>query len=414
MKLLHLADLHFGKSLHNQPLLEDQRDWIEKALERIRLEKPSAVLIAGDVYDRGVPGKEAVNLLSDFLTELSKEGIEIMLTAGNHDGGERLEFASDILANQHVHIAGTVRAEILHVSMKDEYGPVTFWLMPYTTPAAVRVALQLGEDEVIGYRSAVERLLSRQCLDTSQRNVLIAHQTVLNGDREPVHSSSETAIGGVGGVDFEVFRDFDYVALGHIHGAQSVGRESIRYAGAPLCYHFSEAGQKKGLLWVQLGAKGEELSLRTEEIPPLHKVRKTISGKYNEILLAERENPVPNAYVRVELTDDHLPPHAKEELDALFSSCKSSLLDLTRVQRRPRMESTGPDLSPEKVSLLNYFCDFYRQRSADLSDPSPYEMDLIQSLAEKVENRGDETLDEVAEALVEEALRGAKAREGEA
>ncbi|MBQ0059799.1 MAG: exonuclease SbcCD subunit D, partial [Lachnospiraceae bacterium] len=389
MKILHLADLHFGKSLHAYSLIEsgDQPDWAEKTLARIHAEKPKAVVIAGDVYDRGVPSREAVQLLDRFLTRIAKEeGIPVLLTAGNHDGGERLEFARNLLHDSGVYIAGTVSKEMVHLTLKDEYGPVNFWLMPYVFPAAVREALGLEDDAINSYTDAVRALLSAQPIDFSQRNVILAHQMVLHMGQEPEHSSSETVVGGIGGVDSAVFDGFDYVALGHIHGAQKVGDEHIRYAGAPLCYHFSEATQKKGLLFVNIGQKGSPLTFDTQKTEALHKVRPTMIGTFEEIMEMERQSQARNEFVRVELTDAVVPHEAREKLTAMFATHGCRLLDLVAAQRNVITFSSTihhlEDLSPDE-----HFSAFYReQRSEDLSADDQV---VIKVLAQQVMENAD-------------------------
>ena len=400
MKILHLADLHFGKSLHALSLIDsgDQKYWADKTIEIIKEERPQAVVIAGDVYDRGVPTREAVQLFSGFLTRIAREeGIPVLITAGNHDGGERLEFANEILKDSHVYIAGTVSKEMMKVTLWDEYGPVHFWLMPFVFPAAVRTALETGEDEISSYTEAVRRLLAEQPIDFSQRNVLVAHQMVMHGGCEPEHSDSESAVGGVGGIDSTVFEGFDYVALGHIHGAQKVGSERIRYAGAPLCYHFSEAGQKKGLLFVTVGPKGRELQTETVTFAPLHRVRATVTGTLEEILRAERETPSENEYIRVELTDDPVPEHAREQLAAVFETHGSRLLDLTAVRRMHRAEERQTRRAGE-LSPFDFFEQFYEeQKGAQLSG---HDRELLGILSGQVLEHGDRTQEELEDILI--------------
>jgi len=407
MKLLHLADLHFGKNLFAQPLLEDQAFWVDRLLESVRRARPDAVLIAGDVYDRGVPGKEAVQLLSRLLTALAEQGIEVLLTAGNHDGGERLEFASELLASQRVHIAGTVRPELVHWSTEDAFGPVTFWLLPYTTPAAVRTVLNLGDDVVSNYSEAVQQLLERQAIDWNVRNVLLAHQTVLPGAGELRRLPSETAIGGVGGIDAAVFERFDYVALGHIHGAQSVGSPRIRYAGSPLCYHFGEVDERKGLSYITLGEKGSEPCCTIEELPTLHRVRKPIVDTLQHIVESETAHPGESEYVSVVLTDSRIVPGAHETLRTLFASRGSVLLDLTRRSELSDLRPAESAESAERQSVADYFSAFYRSRRADGADPDDAELELIEFLARQVEDRPDESEETLVSNLVDLAVRQA-------
>lgn len=304
MKFFHLADLHFGKSLHGFSLIDqgDQPDWVCKFLELVDETKPDAVCIAGDVYDRSVPSREAVELLDKLLTELSERGIAVLLIAGNHDSGPRLNFASALLKKQNVYIAGNVEKEIRHVELQDEYGPVTFWLLPYLFPAAVEEALGQEDGELRSYDAAARALLNAQNVDFTKRNVLIAHQFVLEGEHAPEAGGSETMVGGVGQIDCSAFDGFDYVALGHIHRPQIIGRETVRYAGSPMCYHFSELGWKKGPLLVEIGEKGSALRTQLFELPALHPMRE-IRGLFSEIMESEKESAARGEYIRCVLTD---------------------------------------------------------------------------------------------------------------
>ena len=378
MKFLHIADLHFGKSLHDCPLVEeDQPCWAKRFLELTEKVKPDAVLIAGDVYDRSSPSGEAVRLLDLFLTGLHERGIQVLMIAGNHDSGQKLSFAERLLEDQGVHIAGLVGKEIRHVTLEDEFGPVTFWLLPYIFPALVS---QVLEDESIrDYDTACRRLLAEQDIDFSQRNVLIAHQNVVSG--------SETMIGGVGAIDYTAFDGFTYVALGHIHAAQPVGKKTVRYSGSPLCYHFSETRQSlKGPVLVELGGAGEEPSIEICPIEPLHPMRE-IRGTYTQILEEEKKRDTRDEYLRIILTDRTRVPDAAEKLRAFFKGKGSRVLELVH-------EGTGPALKARaggdarRKSLPELFTDFYFDRSGEKL-PGSAEKAIIDYAAEHAGRAGD-------------------------
>lgn len=408
MKLLHLADLHLGKTLHSLSLIEsgDQPHWIRQILAYIAQEKPDAVAIAGDVYDRGVPAREAIPLLSDLLTGIARMDIPVFLIAGNHDGGERMEFAAELLQEKNVYISGSVHRELMHVTRDfgDGFGPVTFWLMPYVYPAVIRQALGLDEESVLSYTDAVRLLLDAQDIDMRQRNVLIAHQTVLQGGKEPEHGKSETAIGGIGGIDTDVFKGFDYVALGHIHASQRVGCDYIRYAGSPLCYHFSEAGQEKGPLMVTLGRKGDPVVCSMAGLEPLHRVRETMRGSLQDIIAAEKASTAREEYVRTELTDEWIPPDTHNTLAALFRGHDCLLLDIARDpdSKRQTANSDG-STNPDEMSLEDYFLAFYRKQTGK-DDPEPSEMALIRFAAGQVNAGSEKSSDEMARELAQYAL----------
>ena len=247
MKLFHLADLHLGKCIYGYSMIEmgDQPFYIEQIIKKAECLKPDAIVIAGDVYDRAVPSKEAVKLFDDFLTRLAAMEITVLLIAGNHDSGSRLAFADKLLCHQGIYIAGEVQKNVMKVSLQDELGPVNFYLVPYLFPAAINTLLH--REDIKDYESAMCALLEEQDISFEERNVMISHQFVTAGVQKPEMGGSETTVGGIGQIDGSVFDGFDYVALGHIHNAQPMGRKEIRYAGSPLCYHFSEAGLTKGL-----------------------------------------------------------------------------------------------------------------------------------------------------------------------
>ena len=255
MKLLHTADLHLGKRLNEISLLEDQAGMLEELRRLARQTGADALVIAGDIYDKSVPPAEAVELFSDFVSSLAADGVMLYAIAGNHDSGERLAFAHRLLARQGVHFAGQYDGQIMAVCQRDEYGPVNFYLLPFLKPG--RVKRWFGQVE--SYEDAVRAVLEAARVDFSGRNVLVAHQFVTAGGMQPERSESETepvAVGGAYSLDVSALEGFDYVALGHIHRAQAMGRPAVRYAGSPLKYSFSEARHDKSVMLVELKEKG--------------------------------------------------------------------------------------------------------------------------------------------------------------
>lgn len=395
MRFLHLADLHFGKSLHGLSLLDsgDQPVWAERFLALAEELRPDAVVIAGDVYDRGAPAPEAVELLSRFLTGLTDAGIPVLLIPGNHDSARRLAFGRTLLSRQGLHIAGALTApgQLDRVTLHDESGPVTFWLMPYVFPALVADALHTETPR--DYGGAIRALLAAQEIDFSERNVLVAHQNVTAAGAEAVRGGSESMIGGVGQVDYTVFDDFDYVALGHIHAGYPVGRREVRYAGSPLCYHFNEARQpQKGPLLVTLGEKGAPVETAVQVIPPLHPLMPWTGSRAAVTALAEAVEP--GAYVSITLTDQRITPEASDALRGLLERRGCTLLDLNASFRD--LEGAADGLTTRAVeerSLPELFSDFCRakQDGAELSDG---ELRLLDYAAELLNGAGDEAHDE--------------------
>lgn len=399
MKIIHLADLHLGKILHNASLSEngDQNYWIDRLLEFTDKYRPDAVIIAGDIYDRGIPPKEATVLLDRLLTGLAKDrDIPVMMIAGNHDGGERLSFASELMHN--VTVSGVLSKELKHVTLEDSFGPVTFWLLPYLFPAAVRQVLGAESDEIPDYDTAVRKMLAIQNIDCSQRNVLIAHQFVVSGGSRPEQSESETSVGGIGAIDSSAFDAFDYVALGHIHGEQSIGRESVRYAGAPLCYHFSEVGQRKGILTVELSGKDEAPELELVPLPVMHPMR-NVTGKLEEVLETESRTELRNEYVRVVLTDENPVYAAAETLRAVFESHGTKVLEfIFQPERRETKDGASPDGDCWEKSLQELFGEYYYSRKNRPLSSEDY--GVICSLADEILNDSDRKDEDIVSDIV--------------
>ena len=366
MRLIHIADLHFGKSIHGVSMLEngDQGWWVDRFLRLAEETKPDAVLIAGDVYDRSAPSGDAVELLSRMLTGLSEQNIPVMMVAGNHDSVQRLSFASPMLARQGLHISrplfGSDRLE--RVTLNDSFGPVTFWLMPYVYPALIAQAL--GDDSLRDYDAAVRALLERQNVDFTARNVLVAHQNVTANGAEAERGGSESMIGGVGQIDCRCFDGFDYVALGHIHAASAVGREAVRYAGTPMCYHFNEIRQaEKGPLLVELGPKGAPIRTELLRIPPLHPMRE-VRGSLERLREEELARPRTNEYLRLVLTDQRLTPEASAFFEELFRSRGSVLMERCSEYDPFHGNASAPSSGAlEQKSIRELFGDFYAERS---------------------------------------------------
>ena len=297
MKLFHISDLHLGKRIYEFSMLEEQRELLLEILRSIDEEQPQALLISGDIYDKPVPPTEAGRLLDDFTS--IRRGLHTYLIAGNHDSAQRLEFGKEIFGRESIHISGSIGEGLAHVTETDEYGTVEIWLLPFFKPAHVNALLR--EEEASSYAAAAKLLLEREKIDFSKRNVILVHQFVTwRGAAE--RSDSETlSLGGVDEIDAGLFFDFDYVALGHLHNPQKLGRETVRYAGSPMPYSFSEIRRKKGITVVELKEKGD-VSL---DFIPLETKRqfREIKGTLEEILAAGRETGGSEDYIRCILTN---------------------------------------------------------------------------------------------------------------
>ncbi len=261
MRFIHTGDLHIGKIVNEYSMLENQEEVLAEILKIAKEEKVDGVILAGDIYDRAIPPAEGVKLLSDFITELSKEQIEVFLISGNHDSPERLGFAKELLKETGLHIAGEFKREVEKVVIQDEFGPINLYLLPFARPQVMNYFGYEGN----GFASCVKNVLEKLKIDNKERNILVAHHFVAGGGVALEESESEypLSVGGIDQVDYHSMERFDYVALGHIHGPQKVGKETIRYSGSPIKYSFSETYHNKSVVMVELREKGNvSVSLR--------------------------------------------------------------------------------------------------------------------------------------------------------
>ncbi len=355
MKLMHLSDLHLGKRVNEFPMLEDQKYLLlGEILSMVDAERPDAVLIAGDVYDKPTPPAEAVQLLDDFLFQLTRRQVQIMMISGNHDSAERIAFGGRLMEHSGVHLSRVYNGKVEPVTLKDQWGEVRFYLLPFLKPVHVRSALQ---DEQIGtYTEALRAAISGMQVDNTKRNVLLTHQFVTGAEK---CDSEEVSVGGTDHVDTSVFDAFDYVALGHIHMPQKAGRETIRYCGSPLKYSFSEAKREKSVTMVDMGEKGQ-IHLRMLPLHPLHDLRE-IRGTYMEVTAKSfYEGTCTDDYLHITLTDEEDVPNAMGKLRVIYPN----LMKLDYNNRRTSMIThleEGADV--EHLSPMELFAQFYEKQN---------------------------------------------------
>lgn len=360
MKLIHLSDLHLGKRVGEFPLLEDQKYILRQILAVIDGERPDGIILAGDIYDRAVPPAEAVALLDEFLVALADRDVPVFLISGNHDSPERLSFAARLMERSRVYIAPVYNGAAPPVPLEDQYGSVNIYLLPFVKPLHVRRAFP-GE-EVESYTDAVACAIRHMEVDSAQRNVLAAHQFVTGAARS---DSEEISVGGSDNVDAAVFAPFDYVALGHLHGPQSLGDGRIRYCGTPLKYSFSEARRQKSVTVAELGKKGD-LTVRTVPLTPLRDMIE-LRGKYDEVAARDFYRDLDrDAYVRVTLTNEEDVPDAAAKLRTIYPNLMVLDYDNRRTRRAGRAIESG---AGDRRSPLEICADFYeRQNGGPLSE----------------------------------------------
>ncbi|MGN0154511.1 MAG: exonuclease SbcCD subunit D [Lachnospiraceae bacterium] len=377
MRFIHLADLHIGKKVNEVSMIEDQRFVLEQVMEVAKTERIDGILLAGDIYDKMVPSAEAVQLLDWFLTAISDMGLPVYMVSGNHDSGERLAFGAELLKRSNVYVAAVYDGRLEPVVLEDEYGSVNIYLLPFVKPAHVKKALRMlqakeeetaheqkAESEDLGknletierietYQQAVEMVLEGVDINPQERNILVAHQLVTGALR---CDSEDLSIGGIDNIDASVFEAFDYVALGHIHGPQSMTRETIRYAGTLLKYSFSECSHKKSITIVDFGKKGD-IEIKSVPVKPLHDMRQ-IKGEYNQLMARDFYKDCNRTdYLKVTLTDEEEIPDALGRLRTVYPNIMKMEYDNARTKHSEIIES--PEMV-ERKSPLAYFEDFYR------------------------------------------------------
>lgn len=311
MRLLHLGDLHIGKRVNEVLMLDEQKFALKQVLNICEDKKIEVVLISGDVYDKSTPIIDAVTAFSEFLTQLYNKGIFVFIISGNHDSPRRLEFGKNILKNDNVFIEGVFNGEIKKITKKDSFGNVNFYLLPFIHIAEIKAE---NGNSFSDYTRGFDYLIKKTEIDENERNIILAHQFVTNAGEEAERCASEiVSIGGLDNVDCSVFKPFDYVALGHLHRPQKIGRESIRYSGSLLKYSFSEVNDKKSVPVIELGEKGD-LSIELVPIKPLRDMRE-IKGKMQELLTMAGDK---NDYIRAIITDEEEVYDAIGKLRAVY------------------------------------------------------------------------------------------------
>lgn len=381
MKLIHLSDLHLGKRVNEFFMIEDQKYILNQILSIIDEEQPDGILLAGDLYDRPVPSAEAVQLLDSFLTRLAKRKIPVYAISGNHDSAERIAFGSHIMSSSGICMSPVYDGKTAKYCLMDNYGEVWIHLLPFIRPAVVRhvFAGEEGAEEIRTYQEAVQAAVEHMDLDTEKRNVLVAHQFVVGAMS---CDSEEITVGGIDQIEGAVFRDFDYVALGHIHSPQNVGNDRIRYCGTPLKYSFSEAGQQKSVTVVELGEKGT-LEVREIQLKPLRDMRK-LKGTYMAITsLSNYQDTNTEDYVQITLTDEEDIVDGMQKLRTIYPNLMR--LEYDNCRTRENQKVTGTE-TVEKKSELEYFEEFFElQNNQPMNEEQrKFSEELIRKLGEVI------------------------------
>ncbi len=376
MRFLHTADLHIGKRVNEFSMLEDQEYILRQILKTADKEQVEAVLIAGDVYDKQVPSAEAVRLFDWFLTQLNSRKLPVFVIGGNHDSVERLSFGAQIMEESGVYLTQSYDGKVVPVRLEDEYGPVNLWMLPFLKPAMVKRFFP--EQDIVTYQDALETVIGNMELNREERNLLIAHQFVTGAVTGGSEDSVEVFVGGVENVDASVFADFDYVALGHIHRAQSAGGERIRYSGTPLKYSFSEIRHEKSVTIAELKEKGS-LTVHQEPLKPLHDMRE-IRGSYEELVLRENYQGTDlEDYLHVILTDENDIPDVIGRLRSIYPNIMKLDYDNQRTRRNQELMKEEAAVEQSPMELLGQF--FLQQNNQEMS---PEQTEYARTLMETI------------------------------
>lgn len=374
MKFMHLSDLHLGKRVNEFSMIEDQQYILNQIAEIADREKPDGVLIAGDVYDKSVPPIEAVQLFDDFLVRLAEQNLPVFIISGNHDSAERVAFGSRLMISSGVYLSPVYDGAVKPVTLEDAYGKADIYLMPFLKPAHVR---RFFPEEIIdSYTEAMRVAIDHLDLDLSRRNILVTHQFVTGAVRS---DSEEVSVGGADNVDASVFEAFDYVALGHLHRAQSVTRETIRYCGTPLKYSFSEADHEKSVTLVELGEKGQ-VPVETLPLVPLRDMHE-IKGTYEEVTLKRfyEETDYQESYMHITLTDEEDIPDALGKLRTIYPNIMKLDYDNERTRTNGKLDGTD---RAEQKSPIELFAELYEKQN---NQPmSQVQQDFLEGIVEDI------------------------------
>lgn len=380
MKLIHLSDLHIGKRVYGFSMLEDQKYILQQILQIIKKENADGVLIAGDLYDKGIPPAEAVQVFDKFLTQLAELDIPIIAISGNHDSPERIAFGATLLQGRNVYLSPVYDGNVRTVTLEDSYGEVNIYMLPFLKPSIVRHGLEEKYQkplQIESYQEAVETAIKEMNVDTTKRNVLVAHQFVTGAKQ---CESEELQIGGVDQISVDTFEDFDYVALGHLHSPQKVGRDTVRYCGTPLKYSFSEADHKKSVTVVTLLEKGQ-VEINSIPLEPFRDMRK-IKGTYLEVTskpFYEKFNQ--QDYVQITLTDEEDIPDGLQKLRIFYPNLMCMDYDNKRTKHTQEITVTEEVEQKSEIELFEEL--FVLQNNQPMSEVQrEFAKNLIEELRE--------------------------------
>lgn len=371
MKFIHTADLHIGRRLNDIPLLDDQRHILNQISGIAVSESADAILLSGDIYDKSMPGADAMSLFDEFISRLAEKDIKVFMISGNHDSSERISYLSDIISKAGIYASYTFDGKLQKVSFEE----VDVYLLPYIRPLQVR---RFYPDEAINtYEDAVRVVIDNSEVDKNRSSILLSHQFIIGGETS---DSEEFAVGGLDSISGSVFDDFDYVALGHLHKPQKVKRESMRYAGSPLKYSISEANHKKSVTVVDIADKSPVIT----QVPltALHDVRE-VKGTLADVMEMEYSED----YIRVILTDEIVPPDARVTVSTVFPNLIALGVQNSRTDGMEEL-TVSEDINDK--SKMDLFLDFFKVVNGG-AEPEVEQIKIMSSVLEELEEENYET-----------------------
>lgn len=373
MKIMHLSDLHLGKSILEQSLIDDQKYILDQICNIVIEKKVDVVLIAGDVYDKHIPNVEAVRLFSSFLAYLYENDVKVFIIAGNHDSKDRLSFGNELFVDNGVYIEGIFNGELKYVELKDEWGKINIYMLPFVKP--IDVKSYYSNEEISSYHDAIATIINNTVIDKEERNIILVHQFVTATDVEVLRSDSETlSLGGIDNVDVSIFDDFDYVAMGHVHRGQKLLRDTVRYAGSPLKYSFSEVNHNKSVVVIDLKEKGN-IGIELVALVPIRDMRIIKGNLENLIDLEVVSSANKDDYINAIITDEDYVVDAIGKLRNVYKN----VLKLEYHNKRTAINDNNfESKNIEKKSELDLFSEFYERQNNILLDDD--RLDIVKSI----------------------------------
>lgn len=373
MKIMHLSDLHIGKKVNEYSMLQDQIYILKEILQIIDDEKVETVIIAGDVYDRSLPPNEALELFDEFLYQLSSRNVNVFVISGNHDSPERISYCGRMMTENKIFLSPVYDGNVKPITLNDDYGEVNFYLLPFIRPADIR--RYFPDENIENYTDAVKVAIDNMNVDFNERNILVTHQFVTGAE---LSESEDIIVGGTDNVSGEVFDGFDYVALGHIHREQTVGKDNIRYCGTPLKYSFSEAKNIKSVIILDFNDKG---NIEYSKIPltPFRDMRE-IRGTYYELTLKSNyESTNTEDYLHITLTDEEDIPDAIGKLRSIYPNIMKLDYDNLRTRGSGTVDAIE---NIESKSPFELFADLFKQQNNQ--DMSEEQEEIMRNLIDKI------------------------------